>query len=665
MGCLILSIFTALSYSNSLHGSWIFDDIPNILENTPVHLKSLDFQSIKKTFHAAPGHPDKFYRPVAVFSFGLNWYFGGNNVFGFHLVNLFIHIVSSLGVFFLISALYDTPRLRILRDDKTIYIAWIGATLWALNPVQTQAISYIVQRMASLAALFYICGMLTYIYARKKPFKSNWPLYLMTLLFFLLSTFSKENGILLPCSLILTEIIFISNHNISGKKIFFALIFGALISYPLLYLINGGSLNFLSGYNMRGFTLTERALTEPSVLIYYISLLLYPNPDRLSLDHDFPVSTSLIEPLSTLAAIVALLVMVISAITFYRKTPIVSFAFLFFLLNHLIESTVWPLELVFEHRNYLPSIFFFWPIASGLVNGITYLQHKKRTVALTLLTLTVTYTLTLGIWTFSRNTVWKNEKNLWSDSMTKHPDLARPYQMMAVLLESGGYDEQALHLYQLSLEKKDLSSPKMKLFAAHNNMGLIYLKTGRYEMAINSFNAALSSQPGNGMAYHNLITTYLSSANYKEAERLTDLALAMEENKLDVEYLNYKAFALQKLGHAQEAVIFYKKIYQLSPENDVYLLNLSLALAQNGDYNQALHFLNQITISLQSTILFQLVQLENELRGGSTEAAEVLLKRIFLTHTNEEIKNILNGKRKSQPALDLSVIIPILEKKNL
>ena len=135
-----------------------------------------------------------------------------------------------------------------------------------------------------------------------------------------------------------------------------------------LYFRQGGHLfSFLGGYQKRVFTLEQRLLTEPRVIWFYLSLLFYPIPSRLSLVHDFAISQSLLEPVTTLISVLAIVALLLGATVYARRWPLIAFCVIFFFLNHLIESTILPLELVFEHRNYIPSMLLFLPLAILLV----------------------------------------------------------------------------------------------------------------------------------------------------------------------------------------------------------------------------------------------------------------------------------------------------------
>ena len=165
---------------------------------------------------------------------------------------------------------------------------------------------------------------------------------------------------------------------------------------PLLALVaaNGlllaGALFFLSAQQpfgtysasltTRPFTPFERLLTQPGVLLFYLSLLLYPSPARLSIDHSFPLSTSLLQPWTTLPAILAVAGLIVLGIASRKRWPLLSLAILFYFINHAVESSFIPLELVFEHRNYLPSFFLFLPVAAGLQWALNRSATSSRLV---------------------------------------------------------------------------------------------------------------------------------------------------------------------------------------------------------------------------------------------------------------------------------------------
>jgi len=185
-------------YSNTFHAAWQFDDNPNILENTRLHLSDLSPASLWNTFFA---------------SLALNWYAGQADTFGYHLVNIAIHILTAFMVFLAGRKLLQTPNLinRYNKEDA-YFISLLSAILWAVNPIQIQAVTYIVQRMASMAAMFYISGIYFYIKGRlSSRGKTQLLFYAACFVSFVCSLMSKENAAMMPISLLLIEIIFFTD----------------------------------------------------------------------------------------------------------------------------------------------------------------------------------------------------------------------------------------------------------------------------------------------------------------------------------------------------------------------------------------------------------------------------------------------------------------------
>jgi len=160
---ILMFILLAVIYANSLQGTWIFDDQPNILENEYVHVENLSLSSLKNSIYNLNG---KINRPLAFLSFGLNYYFGGTNPFGYHLVNFAVHFLSACFLFLLIVKTLELPRLRNAYGRHAYSIALVATVFWAVNPLQVTAVTYIVQRMASMAGFFYVTGMYFYVLGR-------------------------------------------------------------------------------------------------------------------------------------------------------------------------------------------------------------------------------------------------------------------------------------------------------------------------------------------------------------------------------------------------------------------------------------------------------------------------------------------------------------------
>ena len=167
---IILLLLVVLAYSNTFHASWHLDDITKHVDNKNVHVSTLSLDnwinSIRPPF-TDPSNPKPglsgIYRPVAMLTFAFNWYLGGANVFGYHLVNIGIHCVNSCLLFLVIFSLLRTPKVIDRYQESAYFIAIVATALWALHPINIQAVTYIVQRMACLAAFFYLTGIFLFL----------------------------------------------------------------------------------------------------------------------------------------------------------------------------------------------------------------------------------------------------------------------------------------------------------------------------------------------------------------------------------------------------------------------------------------------------------------------------------------------------------------------
>ena len=206
-------------------------------------------------------------RPLAHLSFALNWYFGKDSPAGYRLVNIFIHFLAAFVLFLVIRDLLDTPNMRGKNPGREGSIALIGAALWAVNPIQTQAVVYIVQRMASLACLFYLLAIWCYIRGRaSEARRRRTAFFVLTMVSFLAGVGSKENAILLPATLLLLEFSFFQDWSQPAVRRRFSYVLSSGLCMLLIggWLFSSGKLDALLNYSNRLFTPWERLLTQPA-----------------------------------------------------------------------------------------------------------------------------------------------------------------------------------------------------------------------------------------------------------------------------------------------------------------------------------------------------------------------------------------------------------------
>jgi hypothetical protein len=234
--------------------------------------------------------------------------------------------------------------------------------------------------MSSMAGMFYLLSLVLYVKGR---LSSGWPRVLYfggMLLAYLLGVFSKENAAILPLFVALYEFYFFQKLDLSprGKNILFTLI-GILLVLGVFGFIIWGEryINItIEGYRYRTFTMSERVLTQSRVVLYYLTLLAFPHPSRLNLDYDFPISKTILDPPTTLISILIIAGLIGYGIWIAKKKPVLSFFILWYFGNLVIESSIFPLEMVYEHRLYLPSVGPFVLFSLMVIRGIEKLKYK-------------------------------------------------------------------------------------------------------------------------------------------------------------------------------------------------------------------------------------------------------------------------------------------------
>jgi tetratricopeptide (TPR) repeat protein len=639
------------AYSNSINAAWQMDDKPNILDNQRLHVDNLMPGTLYDTFFASPGSVKRLYRPLPCLTFALNWYWGQDDPSGYRVVNIVIHVLTAILIFSTVKVLFETPRLANRFAEFDIQcIAFLSTALWALHPIQIQAVTYIVQRMTSMATLFYIAGLLIYIKARlnlspKRPLF----LYLGCFTSFVMSMACKENAATFPLAIILIEIAFLSKKEESSLAILrssttlISIVIGILVfMVTAFYFTRGNPFSFLNGFVNRSFSLNERLLTEFRVVVFYLSQIFYPHPDRFSIDHEVPISTTLLEPWTTLPSILVVASLLLLGISQLKRNAVLGFAIIFFLLNHIIESTVIPLEIIFEHRNYLPSVFMFVPIASGFMTLLRMMQRKSRFIPRVLTACMALIVVNLGIATALRNAVWASTWTLWADAARKAPGNARPLNVLAIEL---GWNQaptqenldRALHLFQKSL---DLYRPtKFQEADILGNIAAIHFKKGEYQKAVEYYQMTLQMDPFFVKARYHLAETLAVLQEWEDASRHLDIVI--KEGAPRDRYYNLKGFVLLWQDRPQEALPFFRKALSLSPMKANVYKNIGVALSRLGATANAEWFLNRARRMSPGNMLPLLSQIENSLVANNPAKAERYIHELLSIYSLNEIQENL------------------------
>ncbi|KGM53862.1 hypothetical protein N800_03685 [Lysobacter daejeonensis GH1-9] len=427
LAALILTILCAAPFAPGLTGPFLLDDWGNLepLLNVNPSLESI----YAAVFNNASG---VLLRPVSNLSFAMNLLLAGPYPLPFKLTNLAIHLITGGLAFFVSQSL-----LRILApaasERRVLLSALFAAIIWAVHPLQVSTVLYVVQRMTMLSALFMLIAILVATRFLTDTTKHGARHWLKSFVLYAAATFlavlSKENGALVP--LILLAIFLAAPPEARAtlfgtreKKLFWLGGVVAPMMVAVVCLLIGW--NSLMGFSGRSFTLVERLLTEPFVLMGYVRTILIPAPSVMGLFLDDTPIRSAADPLAW-ATLVAFLAIPVIAVRLHKRFPMFAFAILWFLACHAMESTVLPLELAFEHRNYLALLGPAIATAYGLL-GLFEHYSPRLTGAAVLATVAA-----LGFTTFHRASQWSSEETFALTEARNHPDSIRAQNLAGIV----------------------------------------------------------------------------------------------------------------------------------------------------------------------------------------------------------------------------------------
>ncbi len=665
IGMFFIIISTFLAYSNSFEAGWHLDDYDNLLKNPGIHITNLYPKSIIQSFHASIDglkyKGDSLYRPVPMFTFALNWYWGQNQVWGYHLVNIAVHIITGIFLFFVIRLLLQTPRINLENCTLRYHAALIGALIWVLHPIHISGVTYIVQRMASMAGMFYIIGIYFYFKIRSSKQLSTKLFYTAGyLLSFFLALGTKQNTILLPASTLLIELIFyqrVTSRSLVKPKILLPVIFSCLIMVGYTFVWTKGDLgSLLSGYESRAFTPLERLLTQARIVCFYLYQIFYPVVSQYSIEHDFAISRTLLSPWTTIPSICFLIFLGVSSLLLLKKRPLIAFGILFFFLNHLVESTILNLELVFEHRNYIPSMFLFVPISVWSATVIDRYQAQKDSIRLFFYTFipVASVIFLLGTGTYLRNADWKTEKTLWESAIIKAPGRARPYQYLATFhYQLLGEWDKSIDLHEEAL-KSESNNPATSKMVSFDNLRFCYRQKGNFEKAVEYGKKAVDAQPSIVIIYNYIETLF-------QANKLdTSVSLIMKvlkKNDPVIHELNLGTLIFLKAKKSEAAYENALRTIKEHPFNVDAIGNFGYASLAIRYHSKAEHYLNlAIKQNFAHSLYARLCLIQNSLnqkdiRKAETYAAQ-LIEKVPLNILEKFLKQVKNY---DYPLVSLSI----------
>ncbi len=547
---LLILIIGLAAYSNTFNVPFHFDDFFNIVDNP-------DIADLSKFW------PPSGSRWFGMLTFALNYRLGGLDTTGYHIFNLIVHIISAILVYYLVLMtlkILQQPFSRSLGENASNLIPLFSALFFVSHPVQTQAVTYIVQRLASLSTMLFLLSLLSYIKFRMAgaddtvSFLKSAVWYLFSFLFALLSMKTKEIAFTLPLVIITYEFMFLKGN--PYKRFLCASVF--FMAVPISQIdFNQPFEHFIDrffgdiGETTRLFTGMSRwdyLFTQFRVIVTYIRLLFYPV--RQNLDYDYPIYHSFAEPAVFLSFAFLLIIFLTGIYIIYRvrilermrpESLLISFGILFFFTALSVESSIIPIkDVIFEHRIYLPSVGAFIAINTAILMSAQRFRSSMPLLwKIIFLALSSSVVLFSGA-TYARNIIWQDRAELWADALRKSPDKMRPlYNAGVYLIEKDLLDKGTFTGDEFPV----IEPTKAEAWV---NIGIILEKNRLYRGSASAFKKALEINPMHTGAWNNLGVVLMESGEYEQAYAMFETALninpefkpALDNIKIVEQYLS-------------------------------------------------------------------------------------------------------------------------------
>ena len=582
LGAAIIAVAAVIAYANSFSGMLVFDDEFWIVQNSSVHRLWPIWSVLFPARAAAVGG-----RPLVNLTVALNYAAGGVHVWGYHAVNLIIHILAACTLFGIVRRTLSLPKIRDRFRSAATPLALAIALLWTVHPLQTAAVTYIIQRTESLVSLFYLLTLYCVIRgAASAQSAGNW--YMGATLSCLLGMLTKEVMATAPLIVLLYDRTFLSGSFRQALSARLKLYLSLAATWAVIpwVLISTGFHNGSTGGGAGGFTYWTYLLTQPGVLLHYLGQVFWPT--GLSLDWGWPAVHTLGTAVLPGLLIVALLGLTVWALV---KRPALGFLGAWFFVILAPTSSFVPVrDAAFDHRVYLPlaAIAVAVVLASYSLCGRLFSpatgEHAPATrlpaavLGIALLAVAVA----LGWGTVERNALYASDVTIWQDAVEKNPDHSRSHLNLGVerLDRARGRTAEAISDYEQALTlKPDLAE-------AHCDLGLALSAVGRTPQAIDHLRQAVAIDPNYVDAKTYLACLLANTGDSADAMELCYRALTIDPDNATAH--NNLGHILEGVGQREEAIKHYRRALASEPEYPEAHFNLGLALDRIGQPREAI-----------------------------------------------------------------------------
>ncbi|MEH6558983.1 MAG: hypothetical protein V7708_14385 [Oceanicoccus sp.] len=434
---LVFSVSTVfLIYQPGLDGSFLLDDRHNIELNEDIQINDLSLGSISAAWNG--GKTGGLGRPISSLSFALTQFFMDGSAYSYKLTNVVLHVLNMLLVMGFVTSLLrfwrDTQQL-VLSGRQIVVLAGIIGFLWALHPLQVSTVLYAVQRMTILSSLFTVAALWLYTIWRTQLHKEGilrWIAPFLISILVALGVLSKENAILFFGFIGLLEFFSYKQLRLHSVDRLFSNAFWAISVVAVVFAIAYIHFfqNWYAGsYQARNFDLTDRLMTQSRVIFIYLQWILFPSIDQYGLFHDdIAISRGLLSPVTTIFSLFGLLGLTSIALALRRTLPWLGYGIGFYLVGHVLEGSIVPLELVFEHRNYLPSLGVLIIL---VITIFRFFQLVSASVSISAAIAIIVFIFFASM-TYLRSLEWSSYSGQLTAAVERHPNSARTHWAMGI-----------------------------------------------------------------------------------------------------------------------------------------------------------------------------------------------------------------------------------------